>query len=227
MASLMFLIKFDDTRENFRLIKRLLKQLKGYYIVESAVLKSDERTNFFITTKTYIIAVVQPFSNFGFLPFKNEFDGEKCEKKFYEEMFNQQECEKNSLLCKKIQLSKDADELNQQVKGYKAFANAINVNLTLIYSTRYEKSKSLKEIIITKIFKTSSVHSYLDSCDKLEFYLPIYNSNNVKGQYRKLIPEKSNSIFTGIKEVISNHGPQVKQVYWIRISSTKNVQNFL
>jgi len=221
-----FLIKFEDTGENFKLIKRLLKRLKGYYIVESAVKKIDDKKNFLTETKTYIIVVIQTFSNFGFLPFKNEFDSEKCEKKFYEEMFNQQECSKNSLVCKKLQLSKDADELYHQVKGYKSFANAINVNLTLIYSIRYEKSQSLKEISLTKLFKTSQIHSYLDSCNKLEFYLPINSTYKIKGQYRNLIPKNSNSIFAGIKEVMSNHGPEVKQVYWIRISSTKNVRNF-
>jgi len=226
MGSLMFLIKFEDTRENFKFIKRLLRILKGYYIIESAVLKSDEIRSFLITTKTYIIAVIQPFSNFGFLPFNNEFGDKKCEKMFYDELINQSECEKNSLLCKKFDLSKDADELYHQVKGHKEFANAFNINLTKLYSIRYEKTDPLKQISLSDLFITSKIHNYFADCDKLEFYLPIYSAKNINGQYRKLIAEHSNSVFKNIKEVMVANGPQVKNVYWIRLGSSKNVQNF-
>jgi len=230
MGKHFFVIKFVDTDKNLEILNNLLGKFKGYYIVESAILKSNiHERKYRRNLNTYTILLIEPLSNFGFLPFKNKFDKkEDCTKEFYTTILNKKNCENNSLICNELVLSSDAQELFNIAKSEEKIniKRSINKNLTLVSFARAERPYQLKEINFAKILNVNNVEKYLDKCMNFEFYLPVYSFHNLKGKYRKLNAEYSSGSLVKIKEEMSNYGPKVKNIYWIRLTNKRKITKF-
>lgn len=142
-------------------------------------------------------------------------------------MIKKEFCKTNSSLCKKTKLSYEVTELYEYVQNkYKAIEKSMNENLYSVYLARKEISNPSKEINFRDLLDFNYAEKFLYNCVKFEFYFPVYSRYKVEGQYRRLSSEFSSGNLVKIKEELSKYGPQVKNVYWIRITNIKNLQRF-
>jgi len=242
MGNHFFQIRFEDSSENLAFIDKLLEILKGYYIVDSATLKLSER-GFIIKDKTFLITVIKPYSNFGFIPFINHFENDKCKKllnQIIQSSFNYENTDIKNTFKFNNSINK---ELYNELENYPHFKQAININLDSVYKIRKnldyiminEKKfdKSLlneKFIIFNDLFKNK--HYEVDFDCEFEYYFPIYspfsdkeNSRQIKAKSKNMeFQEKINKILVGIKEINTSEGQSMKNVYWIKLSNKSNVK---
>jgi len=228
MGRYIYLFKFDVTTDNLNLIEKILKKLKGHYIVENSVLQLSSSSIFGAWGKdTFMIALVEPLSNFGFMPLKNYFSSLKCKMEF-DKIIEKNKCQE--LNCQEKILSDHALLLLVKIdeEKYPLLYKAINSNLTKISDIRMNREDKIEQLNVSSLLIKDTFEK-IEKCN-IEYYFPIYMRRNEKIEnknYRILKVEKSEyPLFEfQIKGKYSNIGPSVKNIFWIKIIKSKTTSN--